>query len=121
MIAAVLLVEHIMLRCEHIRTLQHFLRHVDRLALDRVVGAHGVIDEIAALVEAVILHQLLDEVHVPFDLEISIGAVVPAGAAHGQKVTDIIRVITELQPGRDRAQRETAEGPVIPGSFQILI
>ena len=37
------------------------------------------------------------------------------------KVTDIISVITELQPGRNRAQGETAEGPVIPGGLQIVI
>ena len=57
MIAAVLQVEHIMLRCKDVAA-EHLIGHVDRLDLHRVVGADGVIDEIAALVEAVILHQL---------------------------------------------------------------
>ena len=113
--------EHIMLRCEHIRTLQHFLRHVDGLALYRILCADGVIYEITALIKVVILHQLFDEVHIPFDLKISVSAVIPAGSAHRQEVTNIICVIAELQPGRDRAQGESTESPMIPGSLQILI
>ena len=76
------------------------------------------IDEISALVQVLLLHQLLDEVYILLRLEITIGAVVPAGAAHGKEVADVIRIIAELHPGRDAAQGETAEGPVIPGGRQ---
>ena len=66
------------------------------------------VDEVASLVQVVLLDDLLDVVHIAHGLEIAVGAVVPAGAAHGQEVPDIIRIMAEFHPGGHAAQRETA-------------
>ena len=118
-ITALLQIENVMLGRKDLPC-QHFIRHVDRLALDRVLRADGVIDEIAALVKMVVFHKLFNEIDVPFDLEVAVGAVVPAGTAHGQEVMNIVVVIAELQPCRHRTEGEAAERPVIAGGHQVL-
>ena len=74
MIATVLLVENVVIRGERIISGEHFIRHHQGLALDRVSCTHSVIDKVAALIQIVFPDKLLDEVHVPLDLEIAVGA-----------------------------------------------
>ena len=119
MIAAVLLIKDVVLRREGPAG-EHFVRHVDALAFHRVVGADGMIDEIASFVKVVILYKLFDEIDVLFDLKIAVGAVIPAGTAHGDKGADIVGIVAELQPGCHGAEGKAAEGAVITGCFQVL-
>ena len=120
MVSTVLQIENIMVLREDFPG-EHFICHIDGLALYRVVRPDCVIDEIPSLVQIVILHKLLDEIHVLFDLEIAVGPVIPGRAAHGQEVTDIIIVIAELQPGRNGAKGEAPERPVISGTHEVFL
>ena len=108
MIHAVLLIKHIVVRRKNVSG-QHLVRHVERLAFDRVVRPDGVIDEVAALVEVIVLHKLFDEIDVARDLEVSVGAVVPRRPAHGEKIADVVGFITELEPRRHRPEGEAPE------------
>ena len=77
------------------------------------------IDEISALVEIVVFYKLFDEIDVLLEAEVAVGAVVPARAAHRQKIVNIIVIVTELKPRRYRAEREAAERAVVARGFQI--
>ena len=101
--AALFLIEYIVVRGKDL-TAEHFICHINRLALDLILCADGVIDEVTAAVEVVVLHQRFDEIHVILDTEVAVGAVVPARAAYRQEVADIVIIIAELQPSRDRAE-----------------
>ena len=118
-VAAALLVEDVVVGGEG-GPLEHLIGHVDGLAFDRVRGTHGVVDEISPLIEVLVLDELFDVIHVLFKLEVPVGAVIPAGAAHGEEPADIVIVIAKLEPGGDGAQGEAAEGPVVAGGGQVL-
>ena len=67
-VAAVFLVEDVVVGGEG-GPLEHLVCHVDGLALDGVLGAHGVVNEVAALIEVLVLDELFDKVYVPFNLK----------------------------------------------------
>ena len=119
-LTALTLIENVVVGRENIAAGEHFLRHVNGLRLHRIIRADTVIDEISTLVKVVVLNELLNEVHVFFDLEIAVTAVIPARTAHGQEVADIVGIIAELQPRCHRAEGESAEGSVVTAGFQIV-
>ena len=120
MLTALTLIENIVIGGKHLAAGEHFLRHVNGLRLHRIIRADTVIDEISTLIKVVVLNELLNEVHVFFDLEIAVTAVIPARTAHGQEVADIVGIIAELQPRCHRAEGESAEGSVVTAGFQIV-
>ena len=61
MVSAILQVENVMLRCKDLPG-EHFIRHIDGLALYRIVRPDCVIDEIPSFAQAIVFHQLLDEI-----------------------------------------------------------
>ena len=120
-LTALTLIENIVIGGKHLAAGEHFLRHVNGLGLHCVICADTVIDEISTLVKVVVLNELLNEVHILFNLEIAVASIVPARTAHGQEVADIVGIIAELQPRCHRAERESAEGSVVTAGFQIVL